>query len=460
LAAYDHATSRLRTVLRVGGEFAAAFAPCGVAFLAVRDGAACDLVRWDIRHGHLEPLSRIEGAVRALGADAEGARVVAYAGDRVCVHDGARGHLLWERTVERRLDDLEELLLAGDEVIACSHVAGILADGEPDGYAMVRIAPAPAPLEVNTEYARTVPGWYAPPARTAAAFDVFTNASTRAEQLAVSRDGTRVATELRAWTRPAGKTLAMPALQWNIPGWWVHAPSEYTARDLAWGEHGLLRVSAHHPHWIVEDCDAPAPDRALPRDTQLAALVPGTSRAVVALVRSVHLRPLDGEDGGRVLLPNVDARALACADDGSAIAVAFANRLAMFDGAGEKRDVRPLHGVEALAVARGGAAVACRDGARLAISRGGSVVHGPADDALAFAPVWSQRSIAFSPDGAVVAYPTAAWGVALVDADTGALRAELGGLTSPVSAVAFAHDGDAVFAACADGRVVEWDLPR
>ncbi len=431
---------RLRKLLHVDGEFEAVFAN-GIVMLAVARFGATELVRWDIARGSLHTIGFVDEGCYYLAVDPTASRIAFYSQrDEIVVWDGTTGDLLWSRAITDEVNEHDlpthELGFDGDAVVLYMHSY----DRDDPLYSLAAIrVTADEPVttqEGHSDDLSDVP-WYAPPSR------LPDRELTSAYQtsLAISSDGSRVAAPRHAWNIPGGTSVSVVGLDewWGSSSW--SSSGTYTPVSLAYDETGeLVRISAGNRRWFLETCHTRAPQVAIEGTVQCAAIVPRSRRLVIATADDIRL-------DDRVLLPEPRACAIACADDGSAIVVVLPDQVAVvFDGRGESLATLSIPSTTALAVARGGAAIACIDREELVIVRGAKIVRAPA----------ARGTAAFSPDGSVVAYATTAWGVAVVDANTGVLRHEHRDLPSPVNAIAFSPDGASLFTLCVDGRIIEW----
>jgi hypothetical protein len=440
--------AQLRTILHVDAAFIATFAACGVVFLAVDRGKDTELVRWELASGALSTMSRVPGQWSDLASNAEASRIVLHRDREVVVHEGARGARLWGRDLKEELPEdevewmppVQEIALEGDAVVL--YMDRYDRD-EPDyTYAIARVAPVGDIATRQEILERSDPSWYTPPSK---ALGGFVPGFTENERLLViAPDGSRVATPNHAWTVPGGELLSVAQLE----SWWgssFASAGTYQPLAIAYdGDRELLRISTGHGRFCMETCHQSSTAVELPEGSGFA-IVPGSRRVVVAMKDEVRL-------DDQVLLAEGGARAIACADDGSAIAVALADRVALFDRGGAAIGTLSLPSSVGLAVARGGGAAACVDGRELVIVRADRVVRGPANARK------DEPAVALSPDGSLVAYATASWGFAILDARTAELRIAHEDLPSPVNAIAFAPDGKTVFALGADGRIAEWSV--
>lgn len=433
---------RLRKLLHVDAQFDVVFAG-GVVILAVARSGETELLRWDIARGSIDTIGFVDGRCFYPAVDPTASRIAFYSQqDEIVVWDGTTGDPLWSRQIKAEVEEHDlptrELGFDGDAVVF------YMQSYDPDDplyqLAAIRVT-ADGPVTTQegvSEDLSDVP-WYAPPSRT------VQSALTSQYQtaLAISSDGSRIAAPRHAWSIPAGTYLSVVELDgWYGSSSWSSAGT-YDPVSLAYDATGeLVRVSRGNRHWVLETCHARTPQVPLAGDIECCAIVPRSRRIVAATKDEIRL-------DDRVILPEPRVRAIACADDGSAIVVALTDQVAIvFDGNGESLARLALPSTFALAVSRGGTAIACIDHGALVIVRGDQIVRGS---------VGARAAAAFSPDGSNVAYATEAWGVAVVDATTGTLRHEHRDLPSPVNAIAFSPDGASLFTLCVDGRIIEWN---
>jgi WD40 repeat protein len=311
-------------------------------------------------------------------------------------------------------------------------------DEPDDTYATARVT---ATGPVATQFARIDSGpdptWYTPPSRTLGGLSQMT--TEYQHTLVLSRDGSRIATPTQAWNVATGEYIRVAAVDSWYGSSFSRSAGDYVPVSIAYDAgHELMRVSTGNRYWYVEPCHESSPNIDLPRALTGAAMVPGSRRIVMAFADDVRL-------DDRVLV-STPAKAIACAADGSAIAVAAAERATIFDNAGTELVTLPLPSTTGLAVARNGVAIACIDRGELAIIRATGVVRAAN----------AGQAAAFSPDGLLVAYATTAWGFAIVDATTAELVRRHQDLSSPVNALAFAPDGSSLYTLGADGRITQW----
>ncbi len=450
-----------RVLLHVETAFKVAVAAIGVVFIATAQGGATTLYRWDLALGSVDSLCEVPQKCEHLATDRDAATVALDWHGCVAVCDGVTGAVRWTRDAgdlyfvddlddpddpddRRELDEPTKEIAIEDDAVVLYKYREDRDDPGDETYAIARIRAAGA-IETKHEYGNgRRPAWYAPPS------DALGGRRSMSRDhefiLTIAPDGSRVATPAQAWTVPEAAFVDVKGLDSWYSSWWLGSAGTYTPTSLAYNAHyELLRISTGHGQWILETCHGSAARVSLPDSAIHGAVLPGSGRVVVATPDRVTLDDL-------VLVAEGPATGLACADDGSAIAVGLDGHVLIFDGAGTPIAKRALPSATGLAVACGGIAVACIDRGRLAIAHATGIVHSPIDARVRGQP------IAFSPDGTLVAYATTSWGYAIVDAATGALRIARRDLPSPVNAIAFAPDGRTLFTLGAYGRIVQWEL--
>ena len=418
---------RMIGVIR-GSELVAELVPNGDVVFSYRDVDGTPLVRWSLTTGVLEPLALFERGLVKLGTDNDATRIAALAEDDVRMYDG-NGALRWE-CADAELGKhgrADEIYVNGDEVAI--HFC-VVDDDDHDGSYSVARATAGG---VTWQHSTSRPEWFHPSV-------ARTEYGVRAlGKVAVSHDGTRVATARAAWTRPEGVALAVPEIyDGGLSSSWGGEADVHSLAFDATGE--LLRVSSRNAYRDLARCLAGS--STSPSDYTMP--LPWTERFVT--------RREDGAIalGDRHLITARDGQ-LQCASDGSAIAVVHGawneRRISLFDAGGE-----PLH--EA-AVPSGGVMGIGPGGTRVALhhTNGFMVVKLP--DGESETLVLADTAPAFSPDGRSLAYGRD-WRLCVMDLATRAII-RTGELTSPVTGACYGRDG-ALFTELADGTVIEWSL--
>jgi hypothetical protein len=428
----------LRYVLRLDRPFRAALAnACHVVFVAIDSGAATELVRWDIDRAFLEPLAAVPGTFTHVSASPDGSRVALFDGHRIVACDGATGGSGWSRTIDRP-GRIDHVAFDGETV---SFYASWFDPDEPDYTFTATRVRAVGEIE---KLGITNENGAAPPWFERADASVGNAMYSAVGLLAVSPDGTRAATPVRAWDLPGGAYVSLRGLESWVSLSFSRREVQYEAAAIAYDDGGeLWRIStAIGERPLLERCHAHrTPAIELPAIRLCALLAGDAIGVVIADDREVKLGRMTN---GVITFDTIwtgHARALACAR--GVIAIDAGDAVLAFDASG--RLLASLPTVGALrAVAPGGTAVACIADGRLAIDRTlrGDGATGP---------------VAFSRDGALVANATS-YGFTVLDSATGEVRTRRGDLVSHVADLAFATD--TLYTLGRDGTLTEWDPRR
>ena len=273
--------------------------------------------------------------------------------------------------------------------------------------------------------------------------------SDGAAMLAISPDGSRIATPNFAWKTSGAEYIGVRQLYES------HALVLSTndrvrgCRDRLRQRNELWRISksddSRDPPRL-EDCHARSVEIELPALARCGLLCGDDIGVVVEVGDEIRFgRVATNALTLETLLRKAGpARAISCADDGSAFAVDLGDVTHLFDASG--RAITTLTAPSTVrAVAPGGAALACVVDQRLAIVRSVGTVY---------AGVGVADQVAFSRDGASVACATST-GFAVVDASTGDVRYARQDLVSYVAALAFAPDRT-LLTLGRDGQITEW----
>ncbi|MFT3711936.1 MAG: hypothetical protein QM817_30210 [Archangium sp.] len=417
LAAYEK--SQLVAVLRENCS-AAVQSRCGVAFLSLKlDGEATHtLVRWSLTTGALTRVCELPAGASSLGTNADASRIAVVAQQRVRLLDGA-GALLWEREVEEPQSN--SMVVENDAVTLFRHQTD---DDYPEEYERVRVTRA-APIE--RESTGTHPSWYP------------RNTSTRRQytriglgELAISRDGTRVASARELWTRE-GVSIPIPELldSSESSSW----GGEYQVYSLAFDAAGeLLRISGRNANRLLEGFTTNRRDWL----DSTTLLIPWSDRLITERNGEIVV-------GDRVLARVAQRPRVNRSFDGSTIAVNIGTQVSLFDGFGAPLGTIDAPSESLAVVAPQGRAVACWSG-------GGFVILF-ADGSPSLELKFTQVPPAFSLDGSLVAH-VSDWFLRVTDLKTRKMR-QGPQLTSPIVGLMFGPDGN-LFTACSDGRVLEW----
>ncbi|HEU0029873.1 MAG TPA: hypothetical protein VFQ53_04515 [Kofleriaceae bacterium] len=402
-------------------------AACGVAYFGLADGDATELVRWHLATNLVEPLARIPQRIRLLACNDDATRIAALAHDPLWlgVFDG-NGALRWERDLSSAgLFPVMELVVeAGDGVTLYCHLDDPEIDVPDRAYDATAHVARDGEIRVDAgrdgsrDTSRTRASWQREPIATGF--------------VAISRDGTRVATGREMWTRADATPIDI-------------MPLDMAVGDLAFDAGHELRRLCFGPSprgWkrSLQHCIA----RTSTPTAEASRLVPFTDREVVRRDDVVTL-------GERVLVTDARDARLACAFDGSAIAVTVGTDATIFDADGKPLRTLASLRSDAFIVAPRGTAVVCW------LSPGFAIVRDTGDIAFETA---DGTPPAFSPDGTTIAYGHDGR-LHTHDLVTHEARAS-DPLVSRIRALTFALDG-ALFTETEDGRVTEWNpaaLPR
>lgn len=254
----------------------ATLAACGTAFVGLVTDDATEIVRWDLHADTFEPLARIERAIGWLGCSADASRFVAIARDRstVALYD-ANGAPRWERAMSSG---------ETDDDVRHPTVEGIVVDGEgvtmfarecnddySDAFERVTIVPGEA---IDDRRTGTKPDWYAPPWPLPAPVH-----RVRARpDVAISADGTRVATARELWTRPEGTPIPIPDIYDSgmASSWGGEASVHWLAFD---DTNELLRLCARGSTRFLERCIADTTEPIAEDDPRWAGPAKGVAWA-------------------------------------------------------------------------------------------------------------------------------------------------------------------------------------
>ncbi len=413
---------------------AASHAPNAVAFFGLADGDGTELMRWDLADQILEPLVRLPHRIHWLGSNDDATSLVVVNQNVVSLYDG-RGAVRWTRDLGKQPSDdddedektwfgpIKNAVVEGDVVTLYWHLED---EDYPEVYASARLAPDQA---IERLKSGTWPPWYRDRASRQSIYRL-----RALGDVAISRDGTQVATARNAWTRPEGVLLKVPEIyDSGMSSSWG---GEASVIGLAYTDDGeLIRLSARNATWILDRCTTGGCETPT---VESARLLPGTDRLITIRNGTIAL-------GDRVLMEASREARVSCADDGSVIAIQLGRAMTIFDPSGNV--LRTFDAPAGLwGVGPNGTAVTCHQGSGFVVA----FATGEVSDAHA-----SETPPAFSPDGTHVAFGYD-WRLKIHNLATKkTVRTEE--LVSPVVGVAFSRDG-VLFTGTADGGVTEWDL--
>ncbi len=405
----------------------AVLAQSGVAFLGLALEGAIVFVRWKLASGELTQLGPMPKDISWLGSNDDATRVVMVS--RSCewigLYDGD-GAKRWEQSLQWDEDwpaPIDSVVIEPDDSITlfCHRPND---DDANESFDRLRLAPG---VPFARDHADTRPGWF-PGWRPRSGLW----APIALRDVAISRDGSRVASAREVWTRD-GKSLARPELQdTSASSSWG---GEYQVYDLAFDDqHELVRVSGRNANRVLERCLA-GKSEWLDRST---LLLPWTDRRITEHEGTVKL-------GDRVLVTGPRNPRMCCAFDGSVIAINSGTELQIFDSAGEAVRTLEVPPNSLATISPSGTAAVCWQGGGLCVVF--------ASGAPSLLLRGAQLVPAFSPNASRVAWALD-WRLAVTELASGHTRYSEE-LASPVAGLMFGGDGN-LFTIHGDGRVTEW----